>query len=223
MNHTDPNELTSDSITMPIEAATDAAAATDDVSTGDATPSDCPEPHEAEMVDVPDAFEVRDDTSAAWVTRKVIEARAHADRVRAWAAAELRRAEHEEAWLLRRFGPALEGWLRAELDRRGGRRRSVALPPGTLGLRRQPGRLEIVDEAAAGAWCLRQLPDAVRVTVEAEGAAAAELAAWQVAHAGRARLRRHLLREPLARHLAETGELPAGAALRPAADVFFIK
>lgn len=209
------------SSSVSLEAATDLVPAIGDDLAVDAAASNGSESDEA--IGVPDGFEVRDDASAAFIVRKVIEARAHADRVRAWAAAELRRAEREEAWMLRRFGPALEGWLRGELERRGGRRRSVALPAGTLGLRRQPARLEVVDEAAAGAWCTRHLPDAVRVAVEAVGAAAVELAAWQAAHAGRARLRRHLLREPLARHLAETGELPAGAVLRAASDVFYLK
>ena len=168
-------------------------------------------------------FTVQDEASAAWVVRKVIEARAYSERVRAWAAAELRRAEHEESWFLQRFGSQLEGWLRDELMRRGGRRRCVALPSGTVGLRQQPARLEIVNEVAAAAWCRQHVPDALRISVEAEGAAAIELAAWRDAHADAACQRQQLLRDPLSRHLAETGELPEGTVIRPAQDQFYVK
>ena len=168
-------------------------------------------------------FEVHDDTSAAWVVRKVVEARTYAERVRTWAAAELRRAEQEESWFLQRFGGQLEGWLRAELTQRGGRRRCVALPSGTIGLRQQPARLEITDEVAVAAWCQEYVPQALRICVEAEGAAAVELAAWHTQHAEDARRRQHVLREPLNHHFAETGELPHGATFRPAQDLFYVK
>ena len=169
------------------------------------------------------AFEVKDHTSAAWVVRKVVEARAYAERVRAWAAAELRRAEQEESWFLHRFGGQLEGWLRTELTRQGGRRRCIALPSGTIGLRQQPPRLEVIDELAAVAWCHRHLPQALRIGVEADGAAGIELAAWHAQHEDDARCRHHLLREPLNHHVAETGELPEGTTLRPAQDLFYVK
>lgn len=174
-------------------------------------------------VQVPDGFHIDDEANASWAVRKIVEVRAHAERVKRWAERELRRSERDEEWLLRRFGPELEAWLRAELRRRGGRRRSVALPDGTLGLRQQPPKLEIVEEPTALAWCERHLPHAMRVCVESEGMTALELARWQRQHEEDARLKRQVLREPLTRHVAESGELPDGCALRPAEDRFYVK
>src|SRR4051794_17149533 len=57
----------------------------------------------SESVDVPERFAVRDPESASWVIRKIVEARAYAERVRRSAEAELRRAERVEQWLLWRF------------------------------------------------------------------------------------------------------------------------
>src|SRR4051794_35829566 len=72
--------------------------------------------HEGDVrADVPEAFRVNDEKAASWVVRKVLEARTYAERVRAWALEEQRRAERDENWLLRRFGSELEVWLRSEL------------------------------------------------------------------------------------------------------------
>lgn len=169
------------------------------------------------------AFGVRDGASAAWIVRKVVESRAYAERVRTWAASELRRTEREEAWFLQRFGAQLEGWLRTELERQGGRRRSIALPSGTVGLRQQPARLEVTNERLIAEWCRGRLPEAVRICVEAEGAAALDLAAWCADRGDEMRQRQHILREPLNRHFAETGELPDGSSVRPSQDQLYVK
>jgi hypothetical protein len=174
-------------------------------------------------VEVPERFVIDSAEKASWAVRKILEARQYAARVQAWAEGELGRAEREEQWLLRRFSPELEGWLRDELQRRGRRARSVNLPAGTLGLRRQPARLEIVDEARTVGWCLANLPGAVRVSVDAEGETAAHLLEWVRRDATSVRVRQRVLQEPLARHLSETGEIPPGAALRPAEDRFYVK
>src|SRR4051812_34057237 len=64
---------------------------------------------EAELaVTVPERFAVTDEASANWLVRKVLEARRYAERVEAWAAAEMRRARRDEAFLLGRFGSDLE-------------------------------------------------------------------------------------------------------------------
>jgi hypothetical protein len=189
------------------------------------SPAEVPEEDQAAEagVEVPEGFHVDDEPKASWAVRKIVEVRAHAERVKRWAERELHRSQRDEAWLMRRFGPELEAWLREELRRRGGRRRSIALPDGTLGLRQQPPKLEVVEEPVVAAWCERHLPEAVRVCVESEGAAALELARWQRRHEEDARLRRQVLREPLARHAAESGELPEGCSLRPAEDRFYVK
>ncbi|HEV7299623.1 MAG TPA: hypothetical protein VGN72_09685 [Tepidisphaeraceae bacterium] len=171
-----------------------------------------------------DGFCVCDEATASWVVRRIVEARAHAQRVEAWAHRELRRAERDERWLMGQFGPQLEAWLRDELRRRGGGgARSVALPAGTVGLRRRPPTLDVVDEPAARAWCERHLRDALRVTVEAEGVAAGELARWHRRFRDDARLTTRLMRQPFQRYVAETGDLPDGATLTVAEDRLYVK
>lgn len=172
---------------------------------------------------VPERFVVDDAAKASWLVRKVVEARAHAERVRKWCEHELRRAEREESWLLRRFGAELETWARAELERRGSRRRSLDLPGGAVGFRLQPPRLGVEDEQAVLNWCRHHLPVALRVTVEASDAQGVELLRWHGQHANECRLRQQVLRDPLNRHVAQTGEVPEGAAVRPAADQFYVR
>lgn len=90
--------------------------------------------------------------------RKIIEARAYADRVKAWAELERRRAEHEEDLLLRRFGEELQAWTRQQIAQQHDGRRSVSLPAGVIGFRVEPRRLSITDEKRLLAWCHTHLP-----------------------------------------------------------------
>jgi hypothetical protein len=177
----------------------------------------------ATEIGVPEAFQVNNAATASWVVRKIVEARAYGIRVKQWAGRELCRAERDELWLMRRFGPELESWLRAELQRRGGRSRSVPLPAGTVGLRRQAAKLDLVDDSAVLAWAELHLPECVRVTVEADGPFARELAQWQRQHDTDARIRRQVMREPLNRYVSESGELPEGATLSGGEDRLYVK
>src|SRR5688500_12514301 len=63
---------------------------------------------------VPERFVIDDAEKASWAVRKIVEARAYGERVQQWCERELRRAEREEEWLLRRFGAELEAWAKAE-------------------------------------------------------------------------------------------------------------
>jgi hypothetical protein len=177
---------------------------------------------EAPMI-VPEQFVIDDAQKASWVVRKVVEARAYAQRVEAWCERELRRAGREEAWLLRRFEPELVAWTRAELQRQSGRRRSLDLPGGTVGFRLQPPKVEIIDEQTLIGWCRSHMPIALKVTVEANDQQGIELLQWQRQHASSSRLRQQVLRDPLNHHVSETGEIPEGAAVRPAADQFYMR
>lgn len=172
---------------------------------------------------VPERFVINDAQKASWAVRKILEARTYAARVRQWSERELSRAENDEQWLLRRFGAELEAWLRGELECGGCRRRSINLPGGLLGLRAQPARLQVVDEQILLAWCRAQLPEALKATVEARGTQAVELLKWQREHADECRVQEHVLREPLARHLTQSGEVPDGAVVRPAADQLYVR
>lgn len=147
--------------------------------------------------DVLDGFRIHDAQTANWVVRKIAEARQYADRVRAWAAAEIRRAERDEQFLLARFGRDLEEWCRDRLADTGGRSRSVNLPAGRIGFRKSRMALEVQDSAALLGWCRLHLPGAIMVT-------------------------ERVVRGSIEEHLATTGELPIGTVLHLASDRFYV-
>lgn len=140
------------------------------------------------VVDAPDSFAVRDAASANWVVRKVVEARRYAEHVQAWAAAEVRRAEREEAFLMRRFGTQLEEWARRQVQTQHDGRKSVALPAGAVGFRCGRSRLIVADESALLAWCRTNLPQAVK-TVQS------------------------VAKSTVAEYVKSTGECPSGTEL----------
>ena len=149
---------------------------------------------------VPPRFSVHDESSANWLVRRVVEARAYRDRVKQWAERELRRSEREESFFLSRHGCELDAWLRSRLATERGRRRSVNLPAGTVSYRRQPAKLVVVDEPQVVAWATNAYPDALETVV-------------------RQRLRRRVLTQ----HLEQTGELPPdGATFQSASDRLYI-
>jgi hypothetical protein len=156
------------------------------------------EPHPT----APEGFSVRDEGTANWLIRKVLEARHYAEQVASWAQRELRRAEREEQFLLYRFGQQLEDWTRRQLaapeDMASRGRKSIHLPAGSVGFRREPAKLLIVDERALTEWCRVHLPSATAVVQHVHKAAVKE-------------------------HVAATGELPPGAELREGGERFFIK
>jgi len=162
----------------------------------DSIPFDMPD---TEMeAQVPEQFTVHDEASANWVVRKIIEARAYAARVKAWAKYETCRARREERFFLQRFGNELDGWIRSQLAAEGGKRESVGLPAGTVGYRVVPAKLILDDKNAAIEWAKLHCPHAVVTS-------------------------NRLLRQPLNEHLAQTGELPPGVRLDPEHSRFYIK
>lgn len=145
---------------------------------------------------VPPQFAVKDPQSANWVVRRVVEARHYAAHIKQWSAAELKRAEREEQFFLHHFGPQLEDWLQPQLQQL--RRKSLALPAGTIGFRRTPMKLLIVDEPQLIHWCRHHRPDAIRVQTT-------------------------ILLSLLKQHLEHTGECPSGVELVGAETRFYIK
>src|SRR5437763_5583553 len=96
--------------------------------------------------EVKNAFHVCDDRSAAWVVRKIVEERAHRQRVADWCESETRRSERREQFLLHRFGAELADWTRQQLQAQYGSRRSLHLPSGVVGFRTEPTRIVVADE-----------------------------------------------------------------------------
>jgi hypothetical protein len=161
------------------------------------TETDAVEPE----LDVPPAFDVCDAASANWVIRKVIEARKYAERVEAGAAAEVRRAEREEQFFLARYGAQLERWAleQIEANAKGANpRRSINLPAGTVGFRREGVRLSVMDGTKLRDWRRQHLPSALKLTVM-------------------------ILKTPLAQHIRETSECPQGVEVVVGGQRFYIK
>src|SRR4051812_26681090 len=88
--------------------------------------------HPMMVQDAPDTFCVKDEASANWVVRRIVEARNYTSRIKDWAEKETRRVQREEEFFMRRFGPELESWARTQIK---GKRKCVALPAGRLGFR----------------------------------------------------------------------------------------
>ena len=150
------------------------------------------------VVDVDERFHVRDEGSANWVVRKIAECRSYRDHVARWAQAETLRAERQEIFLMRRFAGELEAWAREQIGKQHGRAKSLSLPAGVLGFRREPTKLIVVDERALVGWCRTHLPAAIKTT---------EL----------------LLKSEVQAHIKATGECPAGAEIGGGGERFYVK
>lgn len=144
-----------------------------------------------------ESFTVRDAASANWVVRKIAEARLRAASAKAWAEAEQRRAERDEAFLLHRFGAQLEAWARSQIAAQHDGRTSVSLPAGMIGLRTQPVKLAVADEPRLLAWCAANLPTAIKIVQTVQ-------------------------KTPLKEHLAATGECPDGTELVGGEQRFYV-
>jgi phage host-nuclease inhibitor protein Gam len=148
---------------------------------------------------VPEQFYIHDDVTANWLVRKIVEARAYVKHCDEWCAREQARARREEEFLLFRFGQQLLDHARKRISEQGGRRKSLNLPAGTIGFRRDGPKLLIDDEAKVIEWAKRNKPELVR-SVE------------------------HLSKAGLNQHLEETGEAPdVGVHIEPAREKFYVK
>lgn len=134
----------------------------------------------------------------------------------------MRRAQAEEEYFLSRFGGQLQAWLQEEMATRHLRRKSLALPSGTIGLRRLPPRLAIQDEAKATQWSREHLPYAVRAMVKVTGPAAQDLRAWCQENCRSAQITESLLLEGLGEYVANCGEIPEGVEVQGSEERFYV-
>jgi len=149
--------------------------------------------------EVPEHFCVHDDESANWVIRKVVECRAYAKRCAEWAEREQARAKHEEIFFLFRYREQLITYARGKIAEQGGRRKSVTLPAGVIGFRKDPPKIVVDDEAAVIAWAREHHPDLIRVV-------------------------EHLSKSGLNDHVKQTGELPdVGAHIEGEREDFYMR
>lgn len=151
------------------------------------------------MRNIPRQFEIRDEKSANWLVRRIMDSRQYAARVKEWAEAELRRAAREEHTLLFLFGRQLESWTKSEIEKLRGKKKSLNLPAGCVGFRTLPARIVVDDEARVLAWARVNLPTAV-VTTE------------------------RLLKSVVTDHAAATGLIPDnGVHIDPGGERFFVR
>jgi hypothetical protein len=151
------------------------------------------------IVSVPgEGFHIHDAASANWALRLIVAERDYQARTTAWYEAETRRSQRREEWLMYRFAGQLEQWMRAELAKQYGKRRSVRLPAGVLGIKTQPTKLIVVDDRALIAWCSAELPAAIKTV-------------------------HHILKSEVAAHVKASGEIPPGAEIAGGGEKFYIK
>lgn len=152
-----------------------------------------------ERPEVAPTFAVTDEASANWVIRKIIECRAYARRCAEWCERECARAEHDEPFFLMHFGAQLREFLQTRLADQGHRRRSVGLPAGTIGFRKEASRLVIDDEDAVRAWARAHHPELLVMTERLSKSAMDEL-------------------------VQRTGEVPeSGVHIQPEHDKFYVQ
>ncbi|MFA9479730.1 hypothetical protein ACERK3_15695 [Phycisphaerales bacterium AB-hyl4] len=154
------------------------------------------------------SHQICDERTANRIARRINAARSYAKHVDEWAAAEIRRAQKQEERLLQWFAPRLEAWARWRLG--GGRRRSIALPGGTLSLRRQPVRPTVVAEAEVLAWCRDHLPAAIELDVRVAGPQVITVRQWLEQTGLEAEAVEKLRRRIVAEHVKVSGEMPPG-------------
>lgn len=168
-------------------------------------------------------FNVHDESSANWIVRKIAEARRYGLRVKAWAELETRRAERESEFFFKRYAVELEAWLRGRLNELGGKRKSINLPAGTVGIRAEQSRLTIIDHASLTEWCTRNLNEAVRVRIESSGSEGVALRKFAERSCPDARLSVEISKVAVNGYFHATGHIPAGTELVEAYDQLIIK
>jgi hypothetical protein len=147
---------------------------------------------------VPRQFSICDEKSANWLVRKIETARQYAVSVKLWADLEVRRAEREENTLMFLFGRQIEGWAREEITKLNGKRKSLSLPGGKLGFRKEATKLVIDDDAQVLLWAYTHCPVAIQ-TVQ--------------------KLSRTIVKE----HFEKTGEMPeSGVHIQLEQEKFYI-
>ena len=91
-------------------------------------------------------------TAALFIDEEISRARLHLESLIARRAELVKPIERKQEWL-KRFTPALESWARQTLEH--AKSRSIKMAYGTLKFRKNPDRMEVLDEAAAIQWAMQ--------------------------------------------------------------------
>jgi hypothetical protein len=172
---------------------------------------------------LPEAFRIQDEKSANWLVRKILESRAYALRVEAWAAKEIVRTQRREKFLLERYGRQLERWVAHQLHTSGAKSKFISLPAGRVGFRRQRSGLNVKDEQALIDWCGAHLPEALQISVKTAGPDAARLQELVSSNRLDCESKQRVSKEQLRQHVQATGECPDGVEPVGAFEKLYIK
>ena len=143
-----------------------------------------------------DAFHVTDHASAAWVTDKMQSWRSEIERIKATAAAEVKRREAMIQYFTQRFEQELEAFARSQLS---GDRKTTVLSNGIkLSFRKIAPKLDVRDEGAFLDWAKAWLPEAVVV-------------------------KESVSKTAVNGHWKDTGEIPQGCEVQPERVGFYIQ
>jgi len=149
--------------------------------------------------DVHARFTVHDDATANWLIKKIVECRNYAKRCDDWCAREKNRARRDEEFFLFKYGPQLREYARQKITERNNRCKSVNLPAGTVGFRRENAKLVVDDDDLVLAWAKEHAPELVTIVEKVSKSALNE-------------------------HVESTGEMPdRGAHMEPECERFFVK
>ena len=122
---------------------------------------------EADVLDQEVAEQVSDQQGLAeWYVSKMDELKRQRDTIRRQARAMDNALKSRQAALAWRIGPQVEQYVREEIVRNGGKRKSIKLLSGNAGFRASKAKLELVDEDAFKDWFARQ-PEDIRSEVQA--------------------------------------------------------
>ena len=111
-------------------------------------------------------FVIDTEERANWYLRKVANLEAEKARIKSQAAAMIAQVEADAARLEYRFASQLEAFARQELEKRGGRRKSLTLFQGTLSFRSQGPRLSVGDVSSDAALTCAAGWQATRPTID---------------------------------------------------------
>lgn len=143
-----------------------------------------------------DAFHVTDHASASWVTDKMQSWRSEIERIKATAAAEVKRREAMIQYFTLRFEQELESFARSQLS---GDRKTTVLSNGIkLSFRKIAPKLDVRDEDAFLDWAKAWLPEAVVV-------------------------KESVSKTAVNGHWKDTGEIPQGCEVQPERVGFYIQ
>ena len=120
---------------------------------------------QTETTETAETFCINSETRANWLLRKIANLDTEKARVKAQAEAILHGLDTDREGLLYLYGSQLEAFTRQELERQGGRRKSLTLLQGTCSFRSVPARMSVNDPAAALLHAKANLPEAIK-TVE---------------------------------------------------------